>query len=66
MSFDPRSGGFPAVKAEIDGCQSRRSLNEEVAAQRPYLPVRWLGRMEFSPALALQEELVRKKGRILP
>jgi len=61
MSFDPRSDGFPAVKSEVDGCPSRRSLNEEVAAQRSYLAVRWLGRMEFSPALALQEEIVAAK-----
>ena len=61
MSFDPRSGGFPAVKSEIDGCPSGRSLNEEVAAQRRYLTVRWLGRMEFSPAFALQEEIVGAK-----
>ena len=31
------------------------------AAQRPYLEVRWLGRMEFAHALALQEEIVAKK-----
>ena len=28
---------------------------------QPYLNVRWLGRMEFAPALELQEELVAKK-----
>lgn len=28
---------------------------------RPYLDVCWLGRMEFAPALAIQEELVAKK-----
>ena len=61
MSSDPRNDGFPAVKSEVDGCPSRRSLNEEVAAQRPYLAVRWLGRMEFSPALALQEDMVGAK-----
>ena len=31
------------------------------AARQPYLNVRWLGRMEFAHALALQEELVAKK-----
>jgi len=31
------------------------------AARQPYLNVRWLGRMEFARALALQEELVAKK-----
>jgi lipoyl(octanoyl) transferase len=30
-------------------------------ARRPYLTVRWLGRMEFAHALALQEELVAKQ-----
>jgi lipoyl(octanoyl) transferase len=30
-------------------------------ARQPYINVRWLGRMEFSHALALQEELVTKK-----
>ena len=33
----------------------------DTAAQRPYLNVRWLGRMEFQRALALQEELVAEK-----
>ena len=33
----------------------------ESRARQPYLNVRWLGRMEFAPALALQEELVAKK-----
>ena len=61
MNGDPRSDGFPAVESEIDGCPSRRSLNEDAAAQRPYLAVRWLGRMEFARALALQEEIVAKK-----
>lgn len=28
-----------------------------------HLNVRWLGRMEFARALALQEELAAKKGR---
>jgi lipoyl(octanoyl) transferase len=32
-----------------------------VGARRPYLDVRWLGRMEFSRALALQDDLVAKK-----
>jgi lipoyl(octanoyl) transferase len=36
----------------------RRSVG---AARQPYLNVRWLGRMEFAHALALQEELVAKK-----
>ena len=31
------------------------------AARRPYLNVRWLGRMEFAHALALQDDLVAKK-----
>ena len=31
------------------------------AARQPYVNVRWLGRMEFARALALQEELVAKK-----
>ena len=31
------------------------------AARRPYLNVRWLGRMEFERALALQEEIVAQK-----
>jgi lipoyl(octanoyl) transferase len=61
MNVDPRSDGFPAVKSEIDGCPSRRSLNEDAAAQRPYLAVRWLGRMEFARALALQDKIVAKK-----
>jgi len=61
MNVDPRSDGFPAVKSEVDGCPSRRSLNKVSAARRPYLNVRWLGRMEFTPALELQEELVAKK-----
>ena len=30
------------------------------AARRPYLNVRWLGRMDFARALALQEEIVAK------
>jgi lipoyl(octanoyl) transferase len=32
------------------------------AARQPYLNVRWLDRMEFAHALALQEEIVSKKG----
>jgi lipoyl(octanoyl) transferase len=36
-------------------------LNEDAAAQRPYLAVSCLGRMNFADALALQEELVAKK-----
>ena len=31
------------------------------AARRPYVVVRWLGRMEFAQALALQEEYVAQK-----
>jgi lipoyl(octanoyl) transferase len=31
------------------------------AARRPYLAVRWFGRMEFAHALAVQEEIVAKK-----
>src|SRR5206468_1560887 len=42
-------------------CPSRRSLNEDAAAQHPYINVRWLGRTEFAHALALQEELAAKK-----
>jgi lipoyl(octanoyl) transferase len=49
------------VGSRNDGCPSRRSLNEEAAAQRPHLAVHWLGRMEFRRALALQEEFVAKK-----
>jgi lipoyl(octanoyl) transferase len=33
----------------------------DAAARRPYLESRWLGRMAFGDALALQEELVAKK-----
>ena len=33
----------------------------DAAAQRPCLNVRWLGRIEFARALALQEEIVTKK-----
>jgi lipoyl(octanoyl) transferase len=33
----------------------------DAAARLPYITVRWLGRMEFAQALALQEELVAKK-----
>jgi lipoyl(octanoyl) transferase len=33
----------------------------DAAARRPYLTVRWLGRMEFAQALALQEEIVAGK-----
>jgi lipoyl(octanoyl) transferase len=61
MNVDPRRDGFPAVQSEIDGCPSRRSLNEDTPARRPYLNVRWLGRIEFASALALQEELVAEK-----
>ena len=38
-----------------------RKLSGVSAARRPYLNVRWLGRMEFAHALELQEELVAKK-----
>jgi len=31
------------------------------AARQPYLNVRWLGQVEFAPALALQKEIVAKK-----
>src|SRR6516165_4712571 len=38
------------------------TLRRPVGAEgQPYLNVRWLGRMEFSPALALQEEIVARK-----
>jgi lipoyl(octanoyl) transferase len=33
----------------------------DAAARRPYLNVRWLGRVEFAHALALQEEIVARK-----
>jgi lipoyl(octanoyl) transferase len=33
------------------------------AARRPYLNVRWLGRLEFAHALALQDEIVAKKRK---
>lgn len=62
MNADPRSEGFPAVRSEIDPESFRgRSLNEETPAGQHDLNVRWLGRMEFGHALALQEELVAKK-----
>src|SRR6266581_1483337 len=38
------------------------TLRRPVGAERqPYLNVRWLGRMEFAVALALQEEIVARK-----
>jgi lipoyl(octanoyl) transferase len=38
------------------------TLRRPVRAERqPYLDVRWLGRMEFAAALALQEEIVARK-----
>ena len=38
------------------------TLRRPVGAERqPYLNVRWLGRMEFAAALALQEEIVARK-----
>ena len=43
-----------------DGPLSRK-LSGVGAAHQSYLNVRWLGRMEFAPALALQEELVARK-----
>jgi lipoyl(octanoyl) transferase len=61
MNADPGSDGLPAVKSEIDGCPSRRSLNEDAAALRSYLNVSWLGRIEFAQALALQDEMVARK-----
>ena len=39
-------------KPDDDGCR----VAPVGAARRPYLNVRWLGRMEFARALALQEE----------
>src|SRR6476659_7776962 len=33
----------------------------DAAARRPYLNVRWLGRIEFAHAFVLQEDLVSKK-----
>jgi lipoyl(octanoyl) transferase len=33
----------------------------DAAAQRPHLKIRWLGRMNFGDALALQEEIVAQK-----
>src|SRR5215472_14322822 len=38
-----------------------RKLSGVGAERQPYLNVRWLGRMEFAAALALQEEIVAKK-----
>jgi lipoyl(octanoyl) transferase len=38
-----------------------RKLSGAGAAHQSHLNVRWLGRMEFAPALALQEEIVAKK-----
>jgi lipoyl(octanoyl) transferase len=38
-----------------------RKLSGVGAARQSYLNVRWLGRMEFAHALALQEEVVAKK-----
>jgi lipoyl(octanoyl) transferase len=38
-----------------------QTLSGVSAAARPCLNVRWLGRMEFTEALALQEEIVAKK-----
>ena len=61
MNGDPGSDALPALKDEIDGCPSRCSLDEETLPRQPHLNVRWLGRMEFGQALALQEELVAKK-----
>ena len=61
MNADPGSDALPAVKSEIDGCPSRRSLNEDAAAPRSYLNVNWLGRIEFAQALALQDEMVARK-----
>ena len=40
-------------------CADSRKLSGTAA--RPNLHVRWLGRMEFAHALALQEELAAKK-----
>jgi len=61
MNANPRSDGFPTVTSKIDGCPNHRSLNGDVAARRPRLNVRWLGRVEFARALALQEELMAEK-----
>ena len=61
MNADPGSDGLPAVKSEIDGCPSRRPLNEDAAALRTYLNASWLGRIEFAQALALQDEMVARK-----
>src|SRR5215472_14075589 len=38
-----------------------RKLSGVGAERQPYLNVRWLGRMEFAAALALQEEIVVRK-----
>jgi lipoyl(octanoyl) transferase len=38
-----------------------RKLSGVSAARRPYLDVRWIGRMDFADALALQEKIVVKK-----
>ena len=39
-----------------------RKLSGVGAARRPYLNVRWLGRMEFARALELQEEIRGEKA----
>ena len=45
----------------MEGLVGRRAAASVGAARQPYLNVRWLGRMEFARALALQEEIVAKK-----
>src|SRR4029078_6248360 len=44
-----------------EDCRGGGLRRPDAAARRPYLNVRWLGRMEFARALELQEELVAKK-----
>ena len=52
------------MNAEIGGDAAlSRKLSGVGAARRPHLVARWLGRMEFAPALELQEELVAKKRK---
>jgi lipoyl(octanoyl) transferase len=38
-----------------------RNCSPAVAVRRPWLEVRWLGRVEFAHALALQEQIVARK-----
>jgi lipoyl(octanoyl) transferase len=51
------NAGLPAAAGETD----LHSGSPELAPQLPDLSVRWLGRLSFSDALALQEEIVAAK-----